>query len=130
MRFQGYEERGRLGELLGWGDVGLVTQRAETVGTLVPSKTYGVMAAGRGVVYVGPGESEVGRMVEEEGVGWRVSNGDVEGFAGLMERLRGDKDEVRRVGARAREVFERRYEKRLGVARVLGVIGLCTPSAS
>lgn len=130
VRFQGYEERERLGAMLGWGDVGLVTQRAETVGTLVPSKTYGVMAAGRGVVYVGPAESEVGRMVEEAGVGWRVANGDAEGFARLMERLKGDKGEVRRVGARAREVFEGRYEKRLGVERVLGVIGSCTQSAS
>jgi colanic acid biosynthesis glycosyl transferase WcaI len=123
--FRGYEERERLGALLAWGDVGLVTQRAETVGTVVPSKAYGVMAAGRGVVYVGPAESEVGRMVEEMGVGWRVSNGDAAGLAALLERLRGDRAEVKRVGAQARRVFEERYERGVGVSRVKGVIEQC-----
>lgn len=126
VEFEGYEERGRLGARLGWGDVGLVTQRGETVGTVVPSKAYGVMAAGRGVLYVGPGESEVGRMVEEEGVGWRVGNGDVPGLVGVLERLRGDRGEVERVGRRAREVFERKYERRIGVKRVVEAIERCT----
>ena len=34
--------------------MGLVTQIPETVGAVVPSKTYGIMAAGRPVLYVGP----------------------------------------------------------------------------
>lgn len=72
------------------------------------------------------GESEVVRMVEEDGVGWRVENGDVEGLAGLLERLRGDAGEVRRVGRRARRVFEERYERRVGVERVLRTIERCT----
>jgi len=124
--FEGYEERGNLTQRLGWADVGLVTQRAETVGMVVPSKAYGIMAAGRGVLYVGPAESEVGRMVEREGTGWRVANGDSNDLAELLARLKSDRSEVEQAGKRAREVFERKYSMQEGVGRVLGAIERCT----
>jgi colanic acid biosynthesis glycosyl transferase WcaI len=130
VRFQGYQPREELRGLMNWGDVGLVTQRRETLGAVVPSKAYAVMAAGRGVVYVGPGESELGRMIDEHGVGWRVANGDAAGFAAMMERLRARREEARETGARARALFEARYERRRGVARLSKVLTGCIQSAS
>lgn len=123
--FEGYEERGNLMQRLGWADVGLVTQRAETIGMVVPSKAYGIMAAGRGVLYVGPAESEIGQMVEREGAGWRVANGDSGSLAALLARLRRHRHEVEQAGKRARELFERRYSTQEGVGRVLGAIERC-----
>jgi colanic acid biosynthesis glycosyl transferase WcaI len=120
--FGGYRSREELRMAFGRNDVGLVTQRPETVGTVVPSKVYGVMAAGRGVLYVGPAGSTVGRMIAEKGVGWRVGNGDAAGLELLLRRLRENRDEVEETGRRARAVFSRDYEKAGQVAKILGFV--------
>ena len=44
--------------------MGLVTQIPETLGAVVPSKTYGIMAAGRPVLYVGPRDATPARILE------------------------------------------------------------------
>ncbi len=120
--FQGYHRREELGAAFGENDIGLVTQRAATVGTLVPSKVYGVMAAGRGVLYVGPAGSTVGQILAEHGVGWRVDNGDVGGLRQLLERLRANPDEVEATGQRARAVFEREFDKPGQVAKIWRIL--------
>ena len=121
-RFQGYHRREELEAAFGENDIGLVTQQAATVGTVVPSKAYGVMAAGRGVLYVGPARSTVGRMIGEHGVGWQVENGDMAGLRSLLERLRARPDEVEETGRRARAVFEREFERRGQVEKIWGIL--------
>jgi colanic acid biosynthesis glycosyl transferase WcaI len=120
--FRGYHRRDDLAQAFGENDIGLVTQRASTVGTLVPSKVYGVMAAGRGVLYVGPAEATVGRIIAEYGVGWRVDNGDVAGLRALLERLQSCPGEVEETGWRARAVFEREFDRRGQVAKIWQVL--------
>ena len=44
--FSGYRSRHQLAEAFGACHIGLVTQKPETCGSVVPSKTYGLMAAG------------------------------------------------------------------------------------
>ena len=58
------QARSELGRSLAEGHVGLVTQIPETVGAVVPSKTYGIMAAGRPVLYVGPQGATPARILE------------------------------------------------------------------
>ncbi len=120
--FRGYHRRDDLEQAFGENDIGLVTQRASTVGTLVPSKVYGVMAAGRGVLYVGPAEATVGRIIAEYGVGWRVDNGDVAGLRALLERLQSSPGEVEETGRRVRAVFEREFDRRGQVAKIWQVL--------
>ena len=120
--FRGYHRRDDLEQAFRENDIGLVTQRASTVGTLVPSKVYGVMAAGRGVLYVGPAEATVGRMIADYGVGWRVDNGDVAGMRSLLERLQSSPGEVEETGRRARAVFEREFDRCGQVAKIWQVL--------
>ena len=58
--FRSYASRSELGRSLAEGHVGLVTQMPETIGAVVPSKTYGIMAAGRPMLYVGPRGRDAG----------------------------------------------------------------------
>ena len=121
--FRGYHGRNDLAEAFGENDVGLVTQRAETMGTVVPSKVYGILAAGRGVLYVGPRESTVGRVIAEYGVGWQVANGDTAGLKRLLWQLRLNPQIVEETGRRARVVFEREFDKKGQVEKILRIIG-------
>lgn len=124
VEFSGYAPRAALGDSLGACDVGLVTQKAETVGTVVPSKAYGIWAAGRGVLYVGPREGTIGRVIAEHGVGWQVDHGDARGLAGLLCWLAESPEVVEETGRRARTVFEREFDLPVGVRRVWRALGV------
>jgi colanic acid biosynthesis glycosyl transferase WcaI len=116
--------RSELGRSLAEGHVGLVTQISETAGTVVPSKTYGIMAAGRPMLYVGPKNATPAHVLERHESGWRIEPGDVAGMIGLLKRLEQDRSLVREAGAQARRAFEKYYDRPIGVARILAILGL------
>jgi glycosyltransferase involved in cell wall biosynthesis len=122
--FRSYASRSELGQSLTEGHVGLITQIPETIGAVVPSKTYGIMAAGRPVLYIGPPGATPARVLEVHRCGWRVEPGDAAGLVRLLERLDQDRGLVREAGARARRAFERYYDKPIGVARILSILGV------
>jgi putative colanic acid biosynthesis glycosyltransferase WcaI len=126
--FRSYASRSELGRSLAEGHVGLVTQIPETAGAIVPSKTYGIMAAGRPMLYVGPQGATPARVLERHGCGWRIEPGDVAGMVQLLKRLEQDRDLVREAGARARRAFEKYYDRPMGVMRILSILGLSETS--
>src|SRR6266849_8012218 len=129
--FRPYATRSELGLSLADGHVGLVTQISETLGAVVPSKTYGIMAAGRPVLYIGPSGSTPARILDSHGCGWRIEPGDAAGMVLLLERLERDRGLVREAGALARRAFEKFYDRPIGVARILSILAVSeTPKAS
>jgi glycosyltransferase involved in cell wall biosynthesis len=122
--FRPYARRSELGRSLAEGHVGLVTQVAETMGAVVPSKTYGVMAAGRPILYIGPEGATPARILEGHGCGWRIEPGDTAGLVHLLGRLEEDRSLVREAGGRARRAFEEFYDKSIGVERILSILGV------
>lgn len=65
-----------LSESLSAGDLHLVTMKPEMSGLVVPSKFYGVLAAGRPCLFIGPEDSEIARVIQENGVGRVIPPGD------------------------------------------------------
>ena len=51
-------------------DVAIVLLSNGMLGLGVPSKTYNLIAAGLPILFVGPRESEIYRLVADEGIGW------------------------------------------------------------
>lgn len=76
VRFLPPQPREALAESLSAADAHLVTMRSNLCGLVVPSKFYGVLAAGRPCLFVGPAESEVARVIRESGAGRVVAPGD------------------------------------------------------
>lgn len=105
--FQPYEA---LSESLSMGDLHFVSLRSGFEGLVVPSKAYGVLAAGRPILYQGSRRGEIARMVDEEEVGIVVEPGDVDGLAAAILRARDDGDWRSQAGRRARRVAESRYD--------------------
>jgi glycosyltransferase involved in cell wall biosynthesis len=124
VEFRPYVDRSDLGRSLAEGHVGLVTQIPETVGAVAPSKIYGIMAAGRPILYIGPTTATPARVIQKRGCGWRIEPGDVEGLVRLLLHLEQDRDLLGKAGVRARAVFRERYDKPIGVARVLTILGI------
>jgi len=77
LQFLPYCERDELRARLMACDIGLVTQHVESAGSVVPSKSYGIMAAGRPVLYIGPRHSTIALVIERNGCGWQIDCNDV-----------------------------------------------------
>jgi colanic acid biosynthesis glycosyl transferase WcaI len=118
--FFGYRPRH---ELAGACHIGLVTQKPETLGSVVPSKTYGLMAAGRPILYIGPREATPALIIKRFHCGWQVDPGDSAGLVALLESLAADPGLVSLAGACGRIAFLRHYDLPIGVARVSSILG-------
>lgn len=109
VRFLDFQPDELLSESLSMGDVHFVSLRPEFEGLLVPSKAYGVLAAGRPIVYQGTPGSEIGLMVQEEGAGTVVAHGDPAGLEAALLRARNDPGWRTETGQRARVAAETKY---------------------
>ena len=67
--------RDKLSEGLAAGDIGLVTQQESACGSVVPSKVYGILAAGRPLLFIGPGAATPARIIRRHGCGWHFECG-------------------------------------------------------
>lgn len=118
VEFHSAVPRQALGDSLAAADVHLVTLRPGMPGLLVPSKIYGILAAGRPTLYVGPAEGEVFEIVRA-GSGAVIANG----ASGLLsaEVLAYAADSARRAGEgrAARALFEANFTKEGQTARML-----------
>jgi len=70
--FQPAQPREKLGEALALPDLHLVTLRAGCEQFVFPSKLYGIAAAGRPVLFIGPPKSEIATLVKSGGFGFAV----------------------------------------------------------
>lgn len=109
--FQPYQPRERLAESLAVADIHWMSLRPDLEGLIVPSKFYGIAAAGRGVIMIGDPDGEIGRLVRAEDVGHVVSPGDVEGLVAVLRALALDRSHAKAAGERARRLLETRYSR-------------------
>jgi colanic acid biosynthesis glycosyl transferase WcaI len=105
--FLPYQPKERLKFSLSAGDVHLVSLRAEMVGLSIPSKIYGIMAAGRPVIFIGPADSEVAALIREAGCGHVVQPGDGQGAVDALLACYRDRVRLEKQGEAARTFFER-----------------------
>ncbi len=124
IRLEGYQPRERLGESLGVGDVHLVTLLPELEGLIVPSKFYGVAAAGRATVFIGSRQGEIARIIAEARCGVCVPSGDGRALAEQIAALQSNPDGRKAMGRAARELFERRFDQPIALAAWRQVLGV------
>jgi len=89
---------------------------------VVPSKAYGVLAAGRPMIYQGCSRGEIARMVNENDVGFVVSQGDVAGLSSAILRAQQQEQWRHEAGCRARALAEGRYGTERSIAAYADVL--------
>jgi glycosyltransferase involved in cell wall biosynthesis len=125
--FRPYVHQEDLGASLAECHIGLVTQKEMTLGAVVPSKVYGLMAAGRPFLYIGPAAATPALLIRRFDCGWHFECGDVGGVLGLLRYLQVHPKEIRAKGDHARKAFADHYDKPAGVARICLALGLKVP---
>lgn len=123
VRFLPYREREDLSGSLSLGAVHLVTQREGLEGLVVPSKLYGILAAGRPVLFLGPEETEVAERISRWDLGSTVPPREADRILEALHGFRSlGRDGRRAIGLRAREVFDRDFDRRVATARFRGIL--------
>ncbi|MBT4494732.1 MAG: glycosyltransferase family 4 protein [Gammaproteobacteria bacterium] len=116
--FKPYQPRELLPQSLTVPDVHITILRPELEGLIVPSKIYGVLAAGRPSIYIGDTQGEIGELVTTYNAGLVVQVGDVAGLNTAILRLRDDVADRESMGANARRYFD----ENLGIRRSLEML--------
>lgn len=103
------EPRARLAGALAAADAHLVTLRPEYASLVYPSKLAGVLAAARPVLFVGPADGDIARLIAAETCGAAFAPGDAAGLADTITRWQAEPAATRALGPAARAAYERRF---------------------
>lgn len=122
VEFRPYCEREALSESLGSCHLGLVTLQARCTGTVVPSKVYSLLAAGRPYLFIGSPQATPARIAADHQCGWFCAPGDVAGIVSRLRELSQSPVLLREAGLRARSLFCREYDRSQGVQRILPLL--------
>lgn len=120
--FQPYRPKELLAESLSSADLHLIPLAAGTSGCLVPSKVYGILAAGRPFIAMMDKEAEVAALARDNRVGRVVAPGDSRGLASVVQEAAGRPAELRAMGERARMLALERFDRRVVTRRFAEVL--------
>ena len=103
--------------VLAEGHLHLVPLTAGAAGCLVPSKVYGILAAGKPYVAMMESDAEVARLAAEFEVGFVVPPGDADALARTISAGMQNPKLLEEMGHRARVLAEQVYDRRLVTQR-------------
>ena len=129
-RMRPYQPKENLSETLGIGDVHLVSLVPKLEGLIVPSKFYGIAAAGKPTIFVGSPIGEIARLIAHYRCGYTISPGDGEALVDCILALMSNKELLSEMSARAREAFEAHWDKRQALAKWEAVLNAVADSPS
>jgi colanic acid biosynthesis glycosyl transferase WcaI len=110
-RFIPYQDRELLKYSLAVPDIHWVSLKPAVEGMIVPSKFYGIAAAGRPVIAITASDGEIARLVREHECGVVVEPDRAKALAEVILRLSADASLVSRMGARARAMLDKSFTR-------------------
>jgi colanic acid biosynthesis glycosyl transferase WcaI len=116
--FQPYQSREQLPLSLTLPDVHLVILKPELEGLIVPSKIYGVMSAGKPMLYIGDKKGEVASLVIEHGIGEVVAEGDSGALVSQILKMKENPETLAVMGDASRGLFDQHYSREMSLAKL------------
>lgn len=116
-RFVPYQKQAVLKYSLGVPDVHWISLRPELEGLIVPSKFYGIAAAGRAMIAITARDGEIARLIEHHQCGLAVAPGDVDALEKALVLLSTDNERCMAMGACARAMLEAHFTRRQAFER-------------
>lgn len=99
--FQPPQPRDKLALTLGVADVHFVTLRDGCEDLVFPSKFYGIAAVGRPMLFVGPAQSELARLIANYNLGGAFTAGDIAPMVSLLRTWRSHQALPQSIGQQA-----------------------------
>jgi glycosyltransferase involved in cell wall biosynthesis len=110
-RFMPYQDRAHLKHSLGVADVHLISLRPRLEGLIVPSKFYGIAAAGRPILAITATDGEFAPIITAHQCGLVIEPGRGVELARAIATLSEDADRCIRMGQRARAMLEAEFTR-------------------
>jgi glycosyltransferase involved in cell wall biosynthesis len=132
VRFLPYQPKGELSESLSAADLHLVPLDPRVSSCLMPSKLYGVLAAGSPLLAVAPEDCELAELTRREGVGLVVPPGKPDALAEAISWSADHREDLQDMGIAARKLAEQQYDRALGTgkfAKLLAAVYSGKPAA-
>jgi glycosyltransferase involved in cell wall biosynthesis len=122
LRFLPPVPRENLAGALASADVQLVTLKPAFARLVYPSKLAGVLAAGRPVIFAGPPDGEIARLLQEEKCGVTVAPGEAARLAEILVQWQTDPDRQKQPPA-ARIAYEKHFTFASALGRWEEILG-------
>jgi colanic acid biosynthesis glycosyl transferase WcaI len=122
LRFIPYQPREQLGDSLAAGDIHLASLIPSLEGYIVPSKFYGILAAGRPIVFIGDPDGELARIIQATQCGLVVGAGRSGDLVSAIRLVQYDSAQRQAMGAAARQLLSERYSALRGVDNWMDLI--------
>jgi colanic acid biosynthesis glycosyl transferase WcaI len=116
-RFMDYQDQSTLGLSLCVPDVHWISLLPQVEGLIVPSKIYGIAAAGRPVIAICDKDGEIARLVEQHQCGDVVEPGNPDALVNLILRLSTDTAMRAEMGRHARAMLDAHFTRRQALER-------------
>ena len=116
-RFLPYQEEAMLKHSLSAPDVHWISLRPELEGLVVPSKFYGIAAAGRPIIAITAEDGEIAHLVRRYDCGIVIWPGDAHALAAAIVALSTDMERVAELGRRARQMLDARFRRQQALER-------------
>ncbi len=113
--FLPYQPKETLSESLGAADVHLVTLQRGLAGLIVPSKVYGILAAGRPFIAAIEKDSHPAGIIREHQCGLRVEPDAAEALPAAVLWAAGHREALEAMGARGREAAVQHFDRQVAV---------------
>ena len=111
-RFMDYQDQAVLKFSLSAPDVHWISLKPAVEGLIVPSKVYGIAAAGRPIIAICAKDGEIARMVQQYQCGVVVEPGDADALASTILQLSKDVERRTEMGQQARAMLESQFSRR------------------
>ena len=121
--FVEFAPQDRLEQRLSAADIHIVSLRPEYAGTVVPSKFQGALAAGRPILYAGPFDSAVAQWIDEFGLGWTVSEGNILEIAGKLVQFKEHSELRCALNEKCFRTYQDRFSRSAIITHLEGSLG-------
>lgn len=117
VRFLPYQPKSELAQSLSAADLHVVLLDSRVTGCLVPSKLYGILAAGVPALVSADEHCETSRVVKRSGTGKVVHPGDPRLLAEAIDWCANHREELQEMGVRARLLAEDEFDRKIITGR-------------
>jgi colanic acid biosynthesis glycosyl transferase WcaI len=121
-RFIPYQEQKMLSYSLAVADAHWLSLNPKLEGLIVPSKFYGIAAAGKPIIIIGDKNGEIGRRVQQHGCGIVVAPGDTDALIDALRRLSNAPGTISEMGRRARAMLDAHFPRQQALQRWSGLL--------
>jgi glycosyltransferase involved in cell wall biosynthesis len=129
-RFIPYQAQKMLPYSLAVADAHWLSLNPKLEGLIVPSKFYGIAAAGKPMIIIGDKNGELARRVQQHGCGIVVAPGDVDALVDALRCLANAPRTISEMGRRARAMLEAHFTRQKALQRWSGLLDQLAKSST